>query len=269
MSEKPAVVPSALSWAQLKTLTPARIGLGQTGASLPIAEVLRFGVAYAQARDAVHERFRPEDIAAALAAISLETIHVTSAAGDRINYLRRPDLGRRLTADSQARLARHRATSDVSIVIADGLCAAAIHHNAVPLISALLPLLQQQGMTCAPLVIASQARVALGDEIGHLLAARMVLVLIGERPGLSSPDSLGAYLTFAPRPGLNDSARNCLSNIRPAGLSVGDGAYKLAWLMVEAFRRSVTGVDLKDESDAALANATVKTLPDGADQTMI
>jgi ethanolamine ammonia-lyase small subunit len=239
-------------WAQLATLTPARIALGRSGASLPTREVLRFGLAHAQARDAVHEPFRAEEIAASLGALKLETIRAASAARTRQDYLRRPDLGRGLSPESREALAARRGNFDLAIIVADGLSSTAVHQNAVPFIAALLPHLLRQQRSLAPVVIASQARVALGDEAAHALGARMALVLVGERPGLSSPDSLGAYLTFAPRPGLTDAARNCISNIRPGGLSFEAAAFKLAWLIEQAFRRSLSGVDLKDESGAAL-----------------
>lgn len=260
MSDEP--VPLAERWAALARLTPARIGLGRSGASLPTREVLRFGLAHAQARDAVHIPFRAEEVAAELAALSAETVQVESAASSRDLYLRRPDLGRRLPAESRAMLAAHRSGFDLAIVVADGLSSTAIHQNAAPFVAALLPLLRRQGLRLAPLVIAREARVALGDEIGEALGARAVAVLIGERPGLSSPDSLGAYLTFAPRQGLSDAARNCISNIRPGGLTYEQAALKLAWLIAEALRRSLTGVELKDESDSALAAEMRGGLPD-------
>lgn len=239
-------------WAALTRLTPARIALGRSGASLPTREVLRFGLAHAQARDAVHIPFRAEEVAAELATLSLETAQVASAAPSRDLYLRRPDLGRRLAPESRAALSLRRGNWDLAIVVADGLSSTAIHQNATPLIAALLPHLERQRLSLAPLVVARQARVALGDEAADALGARAVAVLIGERPGLSSPDSLGVYLTFAPKPGLSDAARNCISNIRPGGLACEQAAFKLAWLIAEAFRRSLSGVGLKDESDHAL-----------------
>lgn len=238
-------------FAELARLTPARIALGRAGASLPTREVLRFGLAHAQARDAVHTPFQPAGIVAGLAALELETVLVESAARSRADYLRRPDLGRSLSSESLSVLEAARGRADLAIVVADGLSSTAVHQNAVALISALLPFLQRQRLALAPVVIAAQARVALGDEIAQALGARTVAVLIGERPGLSSPDSLGAYLTFGPRPGLTDASRNCISNIRPGGLDAAAAAFKLAWLIDQAFRRSLTGVALKDESEAA------------------
>ncbi len=237
-------------WARLTALTPARIGLGRAGASLPTREVLRFGLAHAQARDAVHEALRPDDLAAELAALGLETVQVESAAATREAYLRRPDLGRALSQESRAALPAAPGEFDLALVVGDGLSATAIHRNAAPLLARLLPLLRTGGLRLAPVVIASQARVALGDEAGELLGARLVAMLIGERPGLSSPDSLGVYLTYAPRRGLTDEARNCISNIRPGGLGYEEAAFRLAWLANEALRRGLSGVGLKDGSAA-------------------
>ncbi|MFN3672596.1 MAG: ethanolamine ammonia-lyase subunit EutC [Bosea sp. (in: a-proteobacteria)] len=241
--------PVVLAPARLSALTSARVGLGRTGASLPTRELLRFGLAHAQARDAVHEPFRPDQVVAELAAIGLDSVCVDSAAPTREIYLRRPDLGRRLSPDGRAALAALQVPCDLAIVVADGLSATAVHRHATGLIAALLPLLR--GLSHGTVVIASQGRVALGDEIGALMPARLVLVLIGERPGLSSPDSLGAYLTFAPRPGLTDEARNCVSNIRPEGLSPALAAARLGWLIAEALRRGLSGVALKDDSGPA------------------
>lgn len=239
-------------WAELAKLTPARIALGRSGASLPTREVLRFGMAHAQARDAVHAPFDAQDVASRLAQLGLEVIRADSAAGSREAYLRRPDLGRTLSPESREALTARRGEFDLSIVVADGLSSTAVHRNAVPLVAALSPSLARRRLRLAPIVVAREARVALGDEIGEILGARAVAMLIGERPGLSSPDSLGAYLTFAPRAGLTDANRNCISNIRPAGLAHEHAAFKLSWLIAQAFRRSLTGVDLKDDSDPAL-----------------
>lgn len=249
MSEEPK--PGARQLAELTKLTPARIALGRSGASLPTREVLRFGLAHAQARDAVHAPFDADDVAGRLAELGLEAIRVDSAARSREEYLRRPDLGRRLSPESCQALMAQRGDFDLAIIVADGLSSTAAHQNAVPLVAVLLPLLARQGLRLAPIVVGREARVALGDEIGEALGAHAVAMLIGERPGLSSPDSLGAYLTFAPRAGLTDASRNCISNIRPGGLAYEHAAFKLSWLVAEAFRRSLTGVGLKDESDLA------------------
>jgi ethanolamine ammonia-lyase small subunit len=242
----------ASRWARIARLTPARIALGRSGASLPTREILRFGLAHAQARDAVHAPFDPAAIAAAVEALGPATLIVESAAASREAYLLRPDLGRRLSAAARERLSAQAGTCDLAIVIADGLSAIAVERHGAALIAKLLPPLTRQGRSLGPVIVAALGRVALGDEIGALLGARMVLVLIGERPGLSSPDSLGAYLTFAPRVGLTDEARNCVSNIRPEGLTPGDAARRIAWLIEEAFRLSLTGIDLKDDSSSAL-----------------
>lgn len=244
--------PGARQLAELARLTPARVALGRSGASLPTWEVLRFGMAHAQARDAVHAPFDADDVAGGLAALGLEVIQVDSAATSREQYLRRPDLGRRLSSGSREALTARRGDFDLAIIVADGLSSTAVHQNAVPFVTALLPLLARQGVRLAPVVIGREARVALGDEIGEALGARAVAMLIGERPGLSSPDSLGAYLTFAPRADLTDANRNCISNIRPEGLGYPQAAFKLSWLITEAFGRSLTGIGLKDESDLAL-----------------
>lgn len=254
--------PAAGRWAQIAALTPARIALGRSGASLPTREVLRFGLAHAQARDAVHEPFRPAAIVAGLSSLGLDAILVESAARSRADYLRRPDLGRGLSPESREALGARRGVFDLAIVVADGLSSTAIHDNAVPFLAALKPHLDRLGLKLAPVAVAAQARVALGDEAGDALGARMVVVLIGERPGLSSPDSLGAYLTFAPRPGLTDAARNCISNIRPGGLTFAEAAFKLAWLIDQGFQRSLTGVELKDESGACLPNSNMSSFPD-------
>jgi ethanolamine ammonia-lyase small subunit len=260
----PQTPPALGRFADLARLTPARIALGRSGASLPMREVLRFGLAHAQARDAVHAPFRPDEVAAVIAGLGIETLAVESAARSRADYLRRPDWGRSLSSESRAALESRHAAFDLALVVADGLSSTAIHQNAAPLVEALLPHILRQTLTLAPVVIASQARVALGDAAGQALGARMVLVLIGERPGLSSPDSLGAYLTFAPRIGLTDEARNCISNIRPGGLGFAEAAFRLAWLIDQGFRHSLTGVDLKDESDAALeAGGAAGLIPAG------
>jgi ethanolamine ammonia-lyase small subunit len=253
--------PNRDPWAKLARFTPARIALGRTGASLPTREVLGFALAHARARDAVHAAFDAELIERGLAELGLATIEVASEATERALYLRRPDYGRRLSQASRTQLQRRAAEPiDLALVVGDGLSAAAVHAHAVPLIAALLPHVRSLQLSLGPVAIAHGARVALGDEIGELLRARLVAVLIGERPGRSSPDSLGAYLTFAPKPGRSDAERNCLSNIRTEGLSYELAAFKLAWLAREALRRTLTGVALKDESDLALVGRTPRAL---------
>ncbi|MFG1420285.1 ethanolamine ammonia-lyase subunit EutC [Roseixanthobacter liquoris] len=243
-------------WLAFARHTPARIALGRTGASLPTQEVLRFALAHAQARDAVHTPFDAEAVAAQVRALGFQTMQVASAAPTRDVYLRRPDLGRRLADADRAMLeADAQGPIDLALVVADGLSSAAVHAQAVPFLAALKPWIEKEKWRVSPVCIAAQARVALGDEVGAALKARAVLVMIGERPGLSSPDSLGLYLTFAPRPGRTDAERNCISNVRAEGLSHAAAAFKLAWLLKEALRRELTGVDLKDESDALLEGA--------------
>jgi ethanolamine ammonia-lyase small subunit len=238
-------------WVDLRRLTAARIALGRSGVSLPTAEWLRFSQAHATARDAVHGVFDAVALAQAMhAELGVPVVCVRSAAADRGTYLRRPDLGRRLDADAHARLAALPAIErDVVVVVGDGLSPAAATAHAPPLLRALAPRLAAQGQRLDAVVVAEQARVALGDEIGAALRARAVLVLIGERPGLSSPDSLGAYLTWNPQPGRSDAERNCVSNIRPAGLPPAAAAARLAWLLGAARRLGATGIGLKDESD--------------------
>ncbi|QCI65043.1 ethanolamine ammonia-lyase subunit EutC [Phreatobacter stygius] len=241
-------------WSHLASRTPARIAIGRAGGSLPTSEVLAFALAHAKARDAVHATFDPERIAAGLGDLGLAAVTVESLARDRAAYLRRPDWGRALAETSRSRLAAcAEAPGDLVIVIADGLSATAVETNALALVGALLPRLASAGIAIGPVVVATGARVALGDAVAAELGARAVLVLIGERPGLSSPDSLGAYLTFDARPGRNDAERNCVSNIRAGGLAVELAAFKLSWLAAEAFRRQLTGISLKDESDLLLA----------------
>lgn len=242
-------------WATFARHTPARIALGRTGASLPTAEVLRFALAHAQARDAVHTPFEAAQVEEEVRSLGFPTVRVASAAPTRDVYLRRPDLGRRLSEDSRPLLTAAAAEPvDLALVVADGLSSAAIHVQVPPFLAAFRPWIEKEGWSLAPVVIASQARVALGDEVGALLKARALVMLVGERPGLSSPDSLGLYLTYDPRVGRTDAERNCISNVRPEGLAYDIAAFKLAWHIRQALGRMVTGVELKDESDLLLEN---------------
>ena len=223
----------------LRAHTPARVALGRAGHSLPTGELLRFQLDHARARDAVHEALDPSSL-------GLPHVLVRSAAPDRATYLRRPDLGRRLAAGAVL----ERGDYDAAIVVADGLSAPAVHRHARPVVEALLERLQT-GLTTwrlAPLIVVLQGRVAVGDEVGERLGARMTVMLIGERPGLTSPDSLGAYLTWDPRPGRTDAERNCVSNIRTEGLSYGAAAATLEFLMTAARSRRLSGIALKDEN---------------------
>ena len=249
-------------WTALRRFTDARIGLGRAGSALPIREVLAFAMAHAQARDAVTTPIDWAPIEAGLGALGLKSLRIESAAESRDIYLRRPDLGRRLSAASRERLAAISGPDpDLLILVGDGLSSTGVVANAVSMIEAFVPLARKSGWTLAPVLLAGQARVALGDEAGEFTGAGAVLVLIGERPGLSSPDSLGAYLTFAPRVGRKDAERNCISNIRRGGLSADEAAFKAHWLLREAFRRQLTGVQLKDESGLQLdAKASAKPL---------
>ena len=239
--------PSSLE--QLRKLTPARVALGRAGASLPTEALLEFTLDHARARDAVHAAFDAQGLAQGLTDLGLEAMLVSSRAPGRKDYLARPDLGRKLDADSQARLAGQGGKAGrLAIIIGDGLSPAAVNSHAIALLRKLLPLLATDAIDIAPAVVATGARVALGDEIGSALGARMSVMLIGERPGLSAADSLGVYLTFAPAVGTTDEKRNCVSNIHGAGLSYDDAAARIGWLIREGLARELTGIALKDGS---------------------
>jgi ethanolamine ammonia-lyase small subunit len=246
-------------WLALRQFTAARIALGHTGVSQPTGAQLDFQLAHARARDAVHQALDTASLRQALAAAwpdAPPALLLHSAAENRNVYLQRPDLGRRLDAPSRAQLAARgggEGRYDLCVVVADGLSARAVQQNAAPLLSALRARLQAQAWAMAPLLVVEQGRVAVGDEVGELLGAQAVVVLIGERPGLSSPDSMGLYLTWAPRVGLTDERRNCISNVRPAGLGFEEAAAKLHYLMGEARQRQLTGIGLKDETGGAPA----------------
>lgn len=240
-------------WDALRQFTNARIALGRAGNSLPTAPLLAFNLSHAQARDAVHHPLDTDVLHEQLRAQSFSTLDVHSAAPDREHYLRRPDLGRRLSDESRAALKQLKVDSpEVVFVIADGLSAFAASKQSIPLLQAVRAKLTDWKI--GPVVVARQARVALGDEIGELLDAQLVVMLIGERPGLSSPDSLGIYLTYGPKVGCSDAQRNCISNVRPEGLNCESAAHKLHYLLTHARRLGLTGVDLKDDSDALLTS---------------
>ncbi len=244
-------------WQEWRARTPARLALGRAGSGMPTDETLRFGWAHAMARDAIHAALDLDKLEAELQADGWTVERVRSRATDRTEYLRRPDLGRQLDAEDAARLRADAVQvnganrAEVCIVIGDGLSSLAIERHAVPLLAALRKHLPPD-TRFAPVVIASQARVALADEAGEVFGVALSVMLIGERPGLSSPDSLGIYLTHSPKRGRHDAERNCISNVRPEGLAYDIAAFKLAWLMRESLRRGLTGVALKDESDLAV-----------------
>jgi ethanolamine ammonia-lyase small subunit len=234
---------------RLRALTSARVGLGRTGVSQQTRDLLAFQQAHALARDAVRARLDAAALDASLGEIAGgRAIRLHSAAADRATYLQRPDLGRRLDAPSRVALIEcaggGHESWELAMIVADGLSALALERHAAPLLKQLLSHIEEWRV--APMCVVEQGRVAIGDEIGQLLGASLSLVLIGERPGLSSPDSLGAYITWRPRPGRTDAERNCVSNIRSEGLSYADAAAQIAYYLTEARRRQLTGVALKD-----------------------
>lgn len=242
-------------WANLRRFTQARVALGRAGNGLPTAAHLEFQAAHAAARDAVHAPLDVAALHAALAAAGIDSVAVRSEAADRATYLRRPDLGRRLRAADRAALPP--CPGAFAFVVCDGLSATAVARQAVPVLTAAVPALRARGIALAPVVVAEQGRVALGDDVGEALGAAAVAVLIGERPGLSAADSLGLYLTWQPRRGRTDAERNCISNIRPEGLPPAAAADKLLWLVGEMLRLRLTGVGLKDEQ--AMTSARLVT----------
>jgi ethanolamine ammonia-lyase small subunit len=238
-------------WQGLRAFTAARIALGRAGGSLPTQPLLEFQLAHARARDAVGRELDADAVAGRLRSQGWEVLQLDSAAPDRRAFIQRPDLGRILGDASRAALeTRPPARHDAVPVIADGLSALAVERHAVPLRDVLRPRLADAGWQLAPVCLVRQGRVAIGDEIGALVGAQLAVVLIGERPGLSSPDSLGAYLTWDPLPGRTNAERNCISNIRPEGLGYALAAHKLFHLMTAARLRRLTGIDLKEDAPA-------------------
>ncbi len=238
-------------WQVLTRFTQARIGLGRAGTSLPTRPHLEFQFAHARARNAVHHPLDEQALRVALEARGWPSFMVRSAAPDRATYLQRPDLGRIPSDASTAQLTTFSdagAEFDIAIVVVDGLSAFAIEQNALPFLDILMPELVSRQLTLAPIGIVRQGRVAIGDPIARALGARLVIVLIGERPGLSSPDSMGIYVTWSPQQGTTDAQRNCISNVRKDGLDYGEAVHKLSWLVSEAFKRQLSGVMLKDET---------------------
>src|SRR5476649_716904 len=239
-------------WAGLRQHTAARIGLKRSGASLATGPLLEFQRAHALARDAVQAPLDGARLAADIAGFGLPVLTVASAIDDKQQYLMRPDLGRRLAPSAEAILAPHAGEYDTVFVISDGLSARAVQTHAQPVVAGVLSLLRAQGWRIAPLVVVHHGRVAIGDAIAGMLHAKSAVVLIGERPGLSAPDSMGAYLTWSPGWQTTDADRNCISNIRPDGIGYADAAFKLAHLMGAMRARRLSGVLLKDDTDRLL-----------------
>lgn len=233
-------------WESLKKFTAARIAMGRAGTSIPLRHSLAFKLAHAHARDAVYSTLDTAVLINGLKLLDTPVLLLHSNAADRRQYLQRPDLGREPDEDSIRTIQAHAAAYDVAIIIADGLSAEAVNSHAIPLLDILLPSLKSAGLTIAPVCLAEQARVAFADPVAHLLRAQLSVILIGERPGLSAADSMGAYLTYNPRPGLTDESRNCISNIRLQGLQYQPAAEKLFYLVQEAFKKRLSGVQLKD-----------------------
>ncbi|MBC7920068.1 MAG: ethanolamine ammonia-lyase subunit EutC [Ferruginibacter sp.] len=240
-------------WGNLRDFTAARIALGRVGTCVPLAESLAFKLAHANARDAVYSALAKEKLRSDLEPFGLPVLELNSQARTRAEYLQRPDRGRKLAEASREILADYppagSGPSDVALILADGLSATAINDHAAPLLAWLVPRLRDRGLHLAPLCVVEGGRVAISDEIGSLLRARLAVILIGERPGLSSPNSLGVYLTYDPQPGRTDEARNCVSNVRPEGLPYRMAAEKVFYLVSEALRRGLSGVALKDETE--------------------
>jgi ethanolamine ammonia-lyase small subunit len=238
-------------WGSLRQHTAARIALGRAGGSLPTAELLKFSFDHAEARDAVHSELDLDRLQTDLRTVGLPILKVASRACDRFTYLQRPDLGCELDQESQDALESVSKSNidgfDIILIVADGLSAMAAQLHAAPLVSALVAMLQKDRCRVGPLVLARFARVGLQDQIGHIPRASASLILLGERPGLGTADSLGAYLVFNPRPGNTNADRNCVSNIRPAGLPLSTAAETLHYLVMESLLRQMSGLGLKDE----------------------
>ncbi|MDB5292942.1 MAG: ethanolamine ammonia-lyase [Phycisphaerales bacterium] len=237
-------------WSKLRNHTPARIALGRAGGSLPTAELLAFAADHADARDAVYSELDVQSLSDSLAPLGLPILSLRSRATDRETYLKRPDLGRRLDAQSAAAVSAHAtADVDVALMVADGLSAVAAQRHAAAVLIHLVPLLRGRQFSLGPICIVRQARVAVQDEIGSLLKAKAAVILIGERPGLGSADSLGGYLVHGPSIGNTDARRNCVSNIRAGQLEPAAAANALAWLIEQSLIRRISGVDLKDDRE--------------------
>ena len=236
-------------WQYLKQFTRARIALGRTGVSIPLKETLQLKLAHAHAKDAVYSVLNSTEIETSLAIFDIPVLHIKSKAINRNQYLQRPDLGRRINEYCLSVLQNHSSSFDIAIIIADGLSAIGVNQHAVPVLEKLIPLLKELNYTIAPVAVASQARVAIGDEISSRLGAKLSIVFIGERPGLSVYDSLGVYLTYHPLPGLTDDKRNCISNIHSEGMDYQAAVQKISYLIKESMRLQLSGVLLKESSD--------------------
>jgi ethanolamine ammonia-lyase small subunit len=241
-------------WSSLRKYTPARIAIGRAGGSLPTEEVLDFAWAHAEARDAVKMELDVERLVAAIEKLGVKCLKLESAAGDRDTYVRRPDLGRRLSDGSRQLLAKLNPPTafDVALIVADGLSALAASEQAVKVLEKLLAMLAASGISVSPVCVVRNGRVAIEDEIGELLKAQAAVILLGERPGLGTADSLGAYIVYQPNVGKTDAERNCVSNIREAGLPPPAAAETICYLLNEALRRKISGVTLKDERVKAI-----------------
>ncbi len=249
-------------WKSLRKYTPARIAVGRAGGSLPTQEVLDFAWAHAEARDAVKAELDVEKLALEVEKLGVQCLRLDSAAEDRDGYVRRPDLGRKLSDRSREVLARLNppTAADVALIVADGLSAVAAREQAVKVLEKLLPMLAADRISVGPICVVRNGRVAIEDEIGEMLHATVAVILLGERPGLGTADSLGAYLVFAPKVGRTDADRNCVSNIREAGLPPAAAAKTIHYLLSEALRRKISGVRLKDERVRTISEGTAKTM---------
>jgi ethanolamine ammonia-lyase small subunit len=235
-------------WIALRQFTQARIALGRTGHAIPTQALLDFQLAHAQARDAVHFPWDIDAFAGQVRQLGEEVLILDTPVSSRSEYLRRPDLGRVLTEASRTRLKNFKAgEADVALIVTNGLSSTAVERHGIPLLQAILENFRARQFRIAPIALVANGRVALADDIGSILATKAAIIVVGERPGLSAADSLGLYLTFAPRPGNTDAERNCISNVRPPeGLGYADAAAKLLYLTGEALRRGISGVALKD-----------------------
>lgn len=247
MKESRPEIITADPWSKLKEFTDARISLGRCGVSLPLKESLSFKLAHAKARDAVHLPFKIDELKSELEESGHTCFKLKSNAADRMEYLTRPDKGRVLSEESRNFLEKQETGYDVCMALGDGLSSRAIHENGFSFLHAFIPLLEQAEIKVTPVCLIENSRVAIADQIGSMLSAKLSVILIGERPGLSSPNSMGIYMTYNPKPGTTDEIRNCISNVRSGGLSIADGVKKLAYLVEQALITKKSGVELKDK----------------------